>query len=51
MIDFVCHTAPLENAIKIFKSGALQAPTKWRGVPASVLKEEFGVGQRRFMSL
>lgn len=40
MTDFVCHTAPVENALKIFKSGALQSPTKWRGVPASVLKTE-----------
>ena len=40
MTDFVCHTAPVENALKIFECGALQAPTKWRGVPASVLKAE-----------
>lgn len=40
MTDFVCHTAPIENAVKIFECGALQAPTKWRGVPASVLKAE-----------
>lgn len=40
MTDYVCHTAPVENAINIIKCGALQAPTKWRGVPASVLKKE-----------
>ncbi|WP_022757343.1 hypothetical protein [Butyrivibrio fibrisolvens] len=40
MTDFVCHTAPIENAISIFECGALRAPTKWRGVPASVLKAE-----------
>lgn len=40
MTDFVCHTAPIENAVKIFECGALQSPTKWRGVPASVLKAE-----------
>ncbi len=40
MTDYVCHTAPIENAISIFKCGALQAPTKWRKVPASVLKAE-----------
>ena len=40
MTDYVCHTAPIENAISIFKCGALQAPTKWRKASASVLKAE-----------
>ena len=40
MTDFVCHTASTTNVINIFKCGALQAPTKWRGVPAAVLKAE-----------
>lgn len=38
--DYVCHTAPIENAVNIFKCGSLQAPTKWRGLPSSVLKGE-----------
>ena len=40
MTDYVCHTAPVENAVNIFKCGSLQAPTKWRGVSALVLKAE-----------
>ena len=40
MTDYVCHTAPVENAVNIFKCGSLQALTKWRGVSSSVLKEE-----------
>lgn len=40
MTDYVCDTAPVENAVNIFKCGSLQAPTKWRGVSSSVLKEE-----------
>jgi len=40
MTDYVCHTAPVENAVNIFKCGSLQALSKWRGVYSSVLKEE-----------
>ena len=40
MTDYVCHTSPVENAVNIFKCGSLQAPTRWRGVSASVLKAE-----------
>ena len=38
--DYVCHTAPVENAVNIFKGGSLQASTKWRGVGALTLKAE-----------
>lgn len=40
MTDYVCHTAPVENAVNIFKCGSLQVPTKWRDVSALVLKAE-----------
>lgn len=40
MTDYVCHTAPVENAVNILKCGSLQAPTKWRGISALVLKAE-----------
>jgi len=36
MTDYVCHTAPVENAV----CGSLQTPTKWRGISALVLKAE-----------
>ena len=40
MTDYVCHTAPVENAVNISKCGSLQVPVKWRGVSASGLNAE-----------
>lgn len=38
--DYICHTAPVENSVNIVKYGSLKAPTKWRGLSASVLRAE-----------
>lgn len=40
MTDFVCHTAPYENAIKIFESGSLLSALNARKVPVEVLMSE-----------
>lgn len=40
MTDFVCHTSPIENAIKIFDCGSLLSPVKARNLSASELKAE-----------
>lgn len=38
--EFVCHTAPPENAVNIFRTGRLLSAVKARGVPAEVLMAE-----------
>ncbi len=38
--DLVCHTSPLENALKIFDSGSLLSPVRARSVSAAALKAE-----------
>lgn len=38
--DFVCHTSPIENAIKILDCGSLLSPVSARGIPAEKLKAE-----------
>ena len=40
MTDFVCHTAPLENAIKILECGRLLSPVLARKMTAKELKNE-----------
>lgn len=40
MTDFVCHTAPFENAIKILKCGSLLSALNARKVPVEVLIRE-----------
>ena len=40
MTEFVCHTAPLENAIKIFKCGSLLSAVKARRISADILVKE-----------
>ncbi|MBQ7298937.1 MAG: hypothetical protein IJW77_03750 [Clostridia bacterium] len=40
MTDFVCHTAPLENAKKILSCGSLYSAVRARGLPADVLQKE-----------
>ena len=40
MTDLVCHTSPVENAVKILDCGSLLSPVKARGLPASELKKE-----------
>ena len=40
MTDFVCHTSPVENAVKIFNCGSLLSPVKARGMTAAELKAE-----------
>lgn len=40
MTDFVCHTAPLENAIKILECGSLLSAVKARKLPDVVLMKE-----------
>ena len=37
---FVCHTASVENAVKIFESGKLLSAVKARGIPAEQLMAE-----------
>lgn len=38
--EFVCHTAPLENAIRIFDCGSLLSALRARKVPVEVLMNE-----------
>lgn len=38
--DFVCHTSPIENAVKILKCGKLLSPIIARNMPAKELKAE-----------
>ena len=38
--SFVCHTTPVENALKIFKSGKLLSAVKARNIPAKQLMAE-----------
>ena len=40
MTDFVCHTAPLENAMSIMKSGTLLSALNARQLPVEVLMKE-----------
>lgn len=40
MTQFVCHTAPLENAIKIFECGKLLSAVNARRLPAEILAKE-----------
>ena len=40
MTDFVCHTAPVENAEMILRCGSLKAPVLWRGTCAEILAAE-----------
>lgn len=40
MTDFVCHTAPYENAVKIFECGSLLSAVKARKQPAEILMKE-----------
>ena len=40
IIDFVCHTAPLENAISILKCGSLLSAVNARKLPDTVLQKE-----------
>lgn len=40
MTDFVCHTAPVENAVKIFKCGSLYSAVRARGISAEILMKE-----------
>lgn len=40
MTQFVCHTAPLENAIKIFECGKLLSAVNARNLPAEILAKE-----------
>lgn len=40
MTDFVCHTSPIENAIKILDCGSLLSPVLARGISAKELKAE-----------
>lgn len=37
---FVCHTAPVENALNIFKTGSLLSAVRARGLSAAQLKKE-----------
>ena len=38
--EFVCHTAPVENALKIFETGKLLSAVKARNLPAEQLMAE-----------
>ena len=40
MTDFVCHTSPIENALKILDCGSLLSPVRARNMPADILKKE-----------
>ena len=40
MTDFVCHTSPIVNAVKILKCGKLLSPIIARNMPAKELKAE-----------
>lgn len=40
MTDFVCHTSPVENAVKIFDCGSLLSPVKARKISSVELAKE-----------
>lgn len=40
MTDFVCHTAPVQNAVKIFKCGSLLSAERARGLSGEILMKE-----------
>lgn len=40
MTDFICHTSPIENAMKIMDCGCLLSPVQARGLTAKELKSE-----------
>lgn len=40
MTDFVCHTSPIENAVKILRCGSLLSPVLARNMTAEKLKSE-----------
>ena len=40
MTDFVCHTAPLENAVRILECGSLLSAVNARKLPDTVLQKE-----------
>lgn len=40
MTDFVCHTSPVENAVKIFDCGSLLSPVKARKMSGAELAKE-----------
>lgn len=40
MTKFVCHTAPLQNAVKIFECGSLLSAVNARKLPAEILAKE-----------
>ena len=40
LTDFVCHTSPLEAAVKILNCGRLLSPVKARGKPGTELQKE-----------
>lgn len=40
LTDFVCHTSPIENAVKIFDCGSLLSPVLARKMSAAELKAE-----------
>ena len=42
MTDLVCHTSPVENAIRILDCGSLLSPVLARGVSAEKLRSESG---------
>lgn len=41
MTDLICHTSPIENAIKIMDCGCLLSPVSARGLTARELKAEY----------
>ena len=40
MTDYVCHTSPVENALKILACGKLLSPVRARGISAADLRKE-----------
>ncbi len=40
LTDLVCHTSPVENAVKILKCGSLLSPVRARGLSAAQLRKE-----------
>jgi hypothetical protein len=40
MTDYVCHTSPVDNAVKIFESGRLLSPVRARRASAAELQRE-----------
>ena len=40
MTDYVCHTSPVENAIRIFECGSLLSPVRVRKMSAAELQRE-----------